>query len=321
MRIAVIGVGAMGSVYAGLLAAAGFEVWAADTWEAHVTAIRDHGLRVEGASGDRTVRLRATTQPEDAGEVDLVVVSTKAADVASAALAARSLLGSDTVVLAIQNGLGSADVVAEIVGDDRVMLGVAGGFGASVVAPGHVHHEGMELVGLGERGAPKSERLERVAAIWRAAGFTVQTYDDVDALVWEKLICNVCFSATCGLLDMTIGDVMADPEAWGVASACAVEAYHVARALGINLSFGDPVEHVRSFGRAIPAARPSLLLDLKAGRRCEIDVINGAIPRVARTVGASAPVNEAVTVLVKALEARILASADPLDAGGTARHG
>lgn len=320
MRIAVVGAGAMGSVYAGLLASAGNEVWAVDTWEAHVAAIRDHGLRIEGASGDRTVRLRATTRPEDVGEVDLVVVATKATDVASAALAARPLLGSQTVVLPIQNGLGSADVVAGIVGDERIVLGVAGGFGASVVAPGHVRHEGMELVRLGERGRPMSERLERVAAIWRAAGFTVRTYDNVDALVWEKLICNVCFSATCGLLDMTIGEVMADSAAWTVASTCAVEAYDVARALGIDLSFDDPIEHVRSFGCGIPAARPSLLLDLKAGRGCEIDVINGAIPRVARTVGLPAPVNEAVTALVKALEARNLASTEPPDSGGAARQ-
>lgn len=314
MRIAVVGAGAMGSVYAALLGDAGNDVWAVDTWEAHVAAIREHGLRVEGASGDRTVRINATTRVEDVGEVDLIVVSTKAMDVGQATLAARSLAGPDTLVLPIQNGLGSGDVVAEIFGDDRVAIGVAGGFGASVVAPGHVHHEGMELLRLGERRGPTTERLERVAAVWRAAGFTVRTYDDVDQLVWEKLICNVCFSATCALLDLTIGEVMDDPNAWTVASRCAVEAYDVASAARVDLPFDDPVEHVLAFGRKIPAARPSLLLDLKAARRCEIDVINGAIPRVARSVGVAAPVNETVTALVKALEARILAQAQ---AGGT----
>ncbi len=295
----------MGSVYAGLLGAAGNDVWAVDTWDAHIEAIHGHGLRVEGASGDRTVRIAATTRASDVGEVDLIVVSTKAMDVRAASEAAFSLAGSETVVLPIQNGLGSADTVAAIFGPERTVIGVAGGFGASVVAPGHVRHEGMELLRLGEFEGATSERLERIASVWRAAGFTVKTYDDVGPLVWEKLICNVCFSGTCAILDRTIGEVLADPSAWVVASRCASEAHEVAQALRIDLSFDDPVEYARAFGLRIPAARPSVLLDLKAGRRCEIDVINGAIPRVGRSVNVAAPVNETVTALVKALESKI----------------
>ena len=298
----------MGSVYAGLLGAAGNDVWAVDTWELHVEAIRAHGLRVEGASGDHTVRIGATTRAADLGEVDLIVVSTKAMDVRDASAAAYALAGPETVVLPIQNGIGSAEEVAAIFGPERTVIGVAGGFGASVVAPGHVRHEGMELVRLGEFQGPASERLERIAAVWRAAGFTVKTYDDVGPLVWEKLICNVCFSGTCAILDRTVGEVLADASAWAVASRCAAEAYDVARALRIDLSFDDPVEYARAFGLRIPAARPSLLLDLKAGRRCEIDVINGAVPRVGRSVNVAAPVNETVTALVKSLESQGLSS-------------
>ena len=314
MKIGVVGAGAMGCVYAGLLADAGNEVWVVDTWEAHIAAIRENGLRLAGASGERNVQVGATTSPVEVGEVDLIVIATKAMDVREAALAARPLIGSTTVVLPIQNGLGSVEVAAGVfgrdaVGNDRVLVGVAGGFGASVSAPGAVHHEGMELIRLGERRGPVTARLERLADVWRAAGFRVETYDDADALVWEKLVCNACFSATCALLDLTIGEAMNDPHAWSVASRCAVEAYDVARSLGISLSFDDPVEYVRAFGSSIPAAQPSLLLDLKAGRRTEIDAINGAIPRAARTVGAEAPVNEAVTGLVKAAEARVRGTA------------
>jgi 2-dehydropantoate 2-reductase len=125
-------------------------------------------------------------------------------------------------------------------------------------------------------------------------------YDDVDQLVWEKLICNVCFSATCAILERTIGDVLRDPSAWRVAAGCAREAYDVARARGIALGFDDVDAYVRAFGEKIPAARPSMLLDLLAGRPCEIDVINGAIPPAAREAGLTAPVNETVTALVKA---------------------
>jgi 2-dehydropantoate 2-reductase len=308
VKIAVVGAGAMGSVYAGLLASAGHEVWAIDRREDHVEAIRDRGLRVEGASGDRTIHIAATTEPARAGEAELVVLATKAMDVTAAAEAARPLVGPDTVVLSIQNGLGGPDAAAAVLGDDPVVVGVAGGFGASLVAPGHVHHNGFELVRLGERAGPVTPRIEALAALWREAGFAVRTYDDVDRLVWEKLVCNVAFSGTCSVLGRTIGEVLADEHAWEVASRCAAEATEVARALGIELGFDDPAAHVRAFGEAIPGAKPSMLLDLEAGRPTEVDFINGAIPREGARVDVAAPYNEMVSALVRALERSTISS-------------
>ena len=297
----------MGSVYAGLLAAAGNEVWAIDRWQEHVSAINANGLRVEGASGDRVVRIRATSDPAEVGPVDLVVIATKAADVEVAAAAAQALLGPDTVVLPIQNGLGSADRIAAVLGEERVAIGIAGGFGASIRAPGHVHHHGLELIRLGERDRPVTPRIEAIADVWRAAGFNVKTYDDVGRLVWEKLICNVTFSGTCALTGFTIGEVMADPDAWAVAEACGLEAYAVARALGIAVVIDDPIEYIRDFGSKLQGARPSMLLDMQAGRRCEVDVINGAIPPLAERLGLSAPVNTTVTRLIRARESALFA--------------
>jgi 2-dehydropantoate 2-reductase len=302
MRIAILGAGAMGSVYAGLLADAGNDVWAIDPWAEHVAAIREHGLRVEGASGNRVVRIGATSEPADVGTVDLVVIATKAMQVRAAAERARVLLGPETMVLTIQNGLGSPEVVAEVLGDERIVVGIAGGFGASVVEPGHVHHHGMELVRLGEFHGPVSPRVEQIAETWRAAGFAVQAEDDVEQFVWEKLICNVCYSGTCTVLERTIGDVLDDPHAWSIASACAREAYEVAVASGVALGFDDPVAYAAAFGERIRDARPSMLLDRLAGRPTEIDAINGAIPPRADALGLVAPVNATVTALVKAGE-------------------
>jgi 2-dehydropantoate 2-reductase len=300
VKVAIVGAGAMGSVYAGILGSAGNEVWAVDVWTEHVETIRARGLTVEGASGTRTVRINATSAPGDVGVCDLVVIATKALDVEAAARAARPLVGAETVVVPIQNGLGSADRIATVLGEEQVAIGVAGGFGASIVGPGHVHHNGWELVRLGERHGPATTRIERVAEVWRDAGFRVQVYDDVERLVWEKLVCNVCFSGTCAILERTIGEVLDDPSAWQVASTCATEAYDVARARRIGLDFDDPVAYTRAFGETIRDARPSMLLDVMAGRPCEIDVINGAIPPAAREVGLTAPVNEVVTALVRA---------------------
>ena len=302
MKICIVGTGAMGSVYAGLLGHAGNEVWAFDMWAEHIEAIRKNGLRVEGISGDHTVSINSTSNITDVGTCDLVVIATKAMDVASAAESAGELLGRNTVVLTIQNGLGSSDIVADIVGREKVIAGIAGGFGASISSPGHVHHNGMEFIHLGELNEPSTPRLEKIAEIWRAAGFHVKTFDNFQQLTWEKLVCNVCYSGTCTLTEMTIGEVMDDEDAWQIASGCALEAYDVARAKGIQIDFDDPVDYVRKFGSRIPHARPSMLLDYLAGRPCEIDVINGAIPVEGKKVGVATPFNTVVSALVRARE-------------------
>ena len=305
MKIAIVGTGAMGSVYAGLFAAAGHEVWAIDTWREHVEAMRAKGLRLEGASGDRTVRVNATSDARDAGVCDLVILATKAMHVAAAAASAKPLLGKDTPVLSVQNGLGGPDTAAGVLGRERVMVGVVGGFGASIKGPGHAHHNGMELVRLGEFGGPITPRLQKVEQLWAGAGFRVKVFDDIDQLVWEKLICNCAYSGPCALGECTTGEVMADADLSRVSAACATEAFEVALKKKIKLAFDDPVAYVRDFGSKIPKARPSVLLDLLAGRKSEISVINGSIPRVARQLGLAAPVNDAVTALVQAKERRL----------------
>ena len=304
MKIAIIGCGAMGSVYAALLAAAGHEVWAIDAWREHVDAMRSKGLRLEGASGDRNVRINATTDAAEAGQCDLVIIATKAMHVEAAARAAQQLLGASTVVLSIQNGLGGPDTAARVLGRERVMVGVVGGFGASIKGPGHAHHNGWELVRLGEFDGPVTPRLERVAEVWRSGGFRVKCFDDIDQLVWEKLICNVGFSGICTVTERTIAEVMGDPDTWQVSSGCAREAFEVARARGVHLEFEDPAAYVRAFGEKIPNARPSMLLDRLAGRLSEIDAINGAIPPAAISAGLRAPYNEAISALVRAHERR-----------------
>ncbi|HMB09681.1 2-dehydropantoate 2-reductase [Saliniramus sp.] len=302
MRIVIIGTGAMGSVYAGLLGDAGLDIVAVDTWAAHIEAIRRDGLRVSGASGERVARISATTDAREAGPADLVIIATKANGVEAAARAARAILTEDGVVLTIQNGLGSAEKVAAIIGEDKTLIGVVGGFGASIPQPGHVHHNGWEFVRLGEYRGGTSARLEHIADIWRKGGFKVLLFADIHQLVWEKFICNVAFSGTCTLTGLTIGEVLADPDAFSVAAACATEAHAVARAKGIAVDIDDPVAYVRAFGEKIPGARPSMLLDHMAGKRCEIDVINGAVPRVGAEVGVPAPVNTTLVALIRARE-------------------
>ncbi|OBK93399.1 2-dehydropantoate 2-reductase [Mycobacterium asiaticum] len=301
MKIAIIGCGAMGSIYAARLAMAGDEVLVVDRSEASVAHITRNGLRVSGPGYDDTVPLRAATAAP-AETMDLIVLAVKAADVTTAAQQALPMLGPDTPVLTIQNGLGSADTVAGIVGEQRVAVGIASGFGAARLGPGHVHHNAMRAMRFGAYSSLPQNTVHSIATIWTQAGFEAAAVTDIAAMQWEKLICNVAYSGPCALTHLTVGELMDDPEMGPVSRAAATEAWNVARALGIGIAVTDPVAHVRDFGAAMPNAKPSALLDHEARRVSEIDVINGAIPRQGARVGVEAPVNATVTALVKTIE-------------------
>ena len=304
MKIAVFGTGAMGSIYAALLADAGHEVWAVDVWQAHLDAIASRGLRVEGASGDRIVTtIHATADPAAARHCDLYIIATKASGVGAAARAITPLLAPDSLVLTIQNGLGAGERIARHMPVENVLLGVAEGFGASMKGPGHAHHNAMNLIRIGEMQGGLTERLTAVEAVWQGAGFNVKAFADIHQLIWEKFVCNVAFSAPCTVFDRTIGEIMADPALWQIAQGAAREAYALGRAKAIAFSFEDPVAYVTAFGARMPKARPSMLLDHLARRPSEIDAINGMVPVLGRELGLPTPVNDVLSAVVKDREA------------------
>lgn len=303
MKIAVIGCGAMGSIYAARLATAGNDVLAIDRHGPSIDRIRRDGLRVTGPGYDRVVPLRASTTAPDE-PMDLIVLAVKAADVTVGARQALPMLGPATPVLTIQNGLGSAETVAGIVGAERVAVGIASGFGASRVSPGHVHHNAMRAMRFGAYSSLPHATVETIARAWADAGFDAAAVTDIAAMQWEKLICNAAYSAPCALTGLTVGQAMDDPEMGAVSQAAATEAWTVARASGIAVAVTDPVAHVRAFGAQMPDAKPSALLDHEARRVSEIDVINGAVPRQGARVGVAAPVNATLTALIKAIERR-----------------
>ncbi|WP_423454741.1 ketopantoate reductase family protein [Ottowia sp. VDI28] len=301
MKIAVVGGGAMGSIYAALLALSSNDVVLVDRGEERVQMINTRGLRLEGPLGDRRASVRAFLSAP-CETMDLVVLAVKANDVETAAHAALPMLSAQTIVLAIQNGLGSADAVASAVGANHLAVGIASGFGASVLAPGHVHHNAMQAVRMGAYGSLAPQAIEKVARVWREAGFDAEAVSDIQTMQWEKLICNVAYSAPCALTGMTVGQIMKDPDMARISRAAATEAWRVARALGVGISVQDPVAHAWAFGDRMPTAKPSALQDMEAGRRSEIDVINGAVPRYGALAGIDAPVNETLARLVKARE-------------------
>lgn len=304
MKIAIIGVGAMGSIYAGMLSEAGHEVWAIDSWTAHVAAINAKGLRLSGASGDRVINtLRASVDISQVGRCDICVIATKASGVAAAAKAIAPVIGPDCLVLTIQNGLGADRRLAQHMPMHNVLLGVADGFGASMKGPGHAHHNAMKLIRIGEITGGITTRLSEMEALFQNAGFNAKAFENINTLIWEKFLCNVTFSAPCTVYEQTVGALMADPDHWMVALAAMQEAYRLGQAKNIAFSFEDPVAYVTAFGAQMPDARPSMLLDFIAQKPSELDAINGMVPVLSKELGLPTPVNDDLVAKVRLKEA------------------
>jgi 2-dehydropantoate 2-reductase len=192
--------------------------------------------------------------------------------------------------------------VADIVGADRLVVGVASAFGASLQGPGHARHNAMQVLRFGAYATLARDNVAQIADLWTAAGFDARAVGDIAVIQWEKLICNVAYSAPCALTGMTVGEVMEDTHMGPVSRAAATEAWTVAKALGVAIAVEDPVAHVRAFGSQVFKAKPSALQDHEARRASEIDIINGAVPRFGAKVGVPSPVNDTLVALVKAKE-------------------
>lgn len=325
MKIAVVGAGAMGSIYAALLSEAGHSVWAVDPNAAHVDAINRHGLRLTGPQGSRVYRrLRAVRQVEEiitgsearsgaATPMDWIILATKAAHVPAAVQGLRPILGPRTLLLAMQNGLGAAERVFDNLqmaeGDQprpHVALGVAQGFGAAMLEPGSVRFAAMKLMRFGEVVDGASPAMEAVASVWRDAGFDAQAFANLGQLIWEKFICNVALSGPCTVFEKSVGEMKASPEQWQIALNCGLEAFRVGQALGVPFSFDDAGDYISAFADSVADAKPSMLQDFEAGRRSEIDAINGRVPIEGDRVGVLTPWNTVVSEIVRAKEAEFL---------------
>ncbi len=302
LRIAIIGAGAMGSLFGARLSRSA-EVVLIDPWTAHIEAVAENGLTLEGVDGKtKTVKLAAVSDPGQVdGLVDLAVIFTKSHATARAAETARALLKPDGLALTLQNGLGNLPVIAEIVGSDRAVAGVTA-HGATVIGPGHIRHAGSGKTAVG-RPSTRAELVDRMVESFRAAGIETEVADDVEGLIWGKLIVNVGINALAAIIRVENGVLGETPECEALMIQAVDEAAAVARAIGVRLPDGDPRERVRAVCRSTAANRASMLQDILRGRPTEVAAINGAIVEEAKAVGIRVPVNLMLTRIIQALEA------------------
>jgi len=302
MKIAVVGAGAMGCLFGGKLSALA-EVWLIDPWAEHVTALQTKGLLLHELDGsEHTLRVHAVGDPSQVpGTVDLALIFVKSHQTEWAARQAASILSRDGLAFTLQNGVGNLEVIAGVVGASRALLGSTTQ-GATLLGPGQVRHAGAGATYLAAPPNLKS-RVEEIAKLFQAAGFEAHLADNVDNLVWGKLIVNVGINALTAILRVPNGALADLPAARALLERAVIEAVAVVQAKMITLPYENPVERVVGVARATAANRSSMLQDVLRGAPTEIGVINGAIVREGERVGVPTPVNQMLTDVVRAIEA------------------
>ena len=304
MELLIIGAGAMGGLFASLLAPHS-AVTLLTTNQEHAAVMGGHGLTLVDLDGaTRRVPVRVLTDPQDYGRrADLVLVCTKTRATAQAAATARDLLAADGLALTLQNGLGNLEQLVAAVGAQRAAAGVTSQ-AATLLGPGRVRHAGRGPTVLGIPPG-RGEAIAAVAGLFNRAGLQTSISDDVDSLLWSKLIVNVGINALTALLRVPNGVLAQTPECDLLMARAVAEAVAVARALSIGLDYERQLERVREVCLRTADNRASMLQDILRGRPTEIDAINGAVVARGRQAGVDTPVNLLLTQLVQALEATV----------------
>jgi 2-dehydropantoate 2-reductase len=303
VRFAVVGAGALGSAIGGVLTEAGHDVLLITRNQAHVDAIGQRGLTLRTQGVDRTIAAQAATSAAGQPPVDCAIVLVKSAQTRDAVSAAMSLIGPNTCVLSLQNGLGHEDILSELVGAHRVLAGKTY-CGGQMIAPGHVicGHVGKDTH-IGEPDGAITPRIQAIAAALNAAGLHTTVSDNIMGTIWDKLFINVATGALAGITRLAYGDLYQMPELQSVAVAAVTEAMAVARAKGIRTSITDPVQAWRKAGAGLPAEfKPSILQTLERGVRTEVDYINGAVVALGAVHGVPTPVNSTLLACIKGIE-------------------
>lgn len=306
-RVAVLGAGAIGGLFGGILREGGLKVTLVDRWTEHVDAINERGLRMTGHGGDRDIPIAATTDAATVGPVDVVIVQTKAMHTIDAVKAARSLFRPDSVAISFQNGLGNEENIGSVIGLDRVLGGLTAQ-GAMVTGPGVVHNYSDLASYIGELGGGLSDRAERIAEAFTAAGLETQASAELRKVMWKKYLANIALSAASGSTNLNSQQMMAIPELKAVCIGAMDEAALVAAAEGIALSDAEKQEILGPLVSpdGTGASKSSLCVDLLNERPTEIDTIAGAIVRLGRTHGIATPINQTLVAVIKGKESHYL---------------
>ncbi len=304
--ILIVGSGGLACLFAARLSASGRTVQMLATWPEGLAALQTRGVTLVMPDGSRhSYAVQASSQPRDFAGAQEAIVLVKAWQTERAAAQLLNCLTVDGIALTLQNGLGNREKLVAKLGSARVAVGVIT-TGATLLGPGEVRWAGEGLISLqaNPKIAPLAEQL-------KVSGFKVATVDDVDSLIWSKLVINAAINPLTAILNVPNGELLTRPTARELSAALASEVATVADAMGIDLTFADPVAAAEDVAKRTAPNFSSMLQDVRRGAATEIDAICGAVVQAGAEVGVPALVNATMWKLVSALNQQTVGARSP----------
>jgi len=292
MRIAIFGAGGVGAYFGARLAQGGAEL-AVIARGGHLDAIRSNGLRVDSVHGDMHVCPSIVSDdPADVGRVDVVLLGVKTWQVPGVAPSLAPLLGPETIVVPLQNGVETVEQLSRVIGAEHVVGGLCSGF-CFIVGPGHVRHiGGVTFIKFGELDGRRSARVEALRTAFAAVRVDAEVPDDIRVALWEKFLLVVPFGGVGAVTRAPIGVLVTEPATRDLLTRGMREIEAVARGLGVVLPSGVVERTLAVLDAVTPSGTSSLQRDIAAGKRSELDEWTGAVVRLGRRAGVPTPLHD-----------------------------
>jgi len=302
MKIVIIGPGAMGCLFAGyFLKKKQGEIWILDKDPKRAKRLRASGIKIEEKNSTFSVTANITSQKQDIKNCDLAVVCVKSFDTEAAVKNIEPILTKDSQVLTLQNGLGNVEIISEIVGRERVLAGVTSQ-AATLLSEGYIRHAGQGETVIGRLDGKLAVNMRPIRELFNRSGFTARLSRDVNGVIWSKLIINAGINAVSALTGLRNGELIELAGTREVVSLVVREAVRLAKRKRIKLLYDDPIQKVESVCRATAENVSSMLQDVLKKKKTEVDFINGAIVRQAKSLNIPTPANTLLADLVKSIQ-------------------
>ena len=300
MKIAVLGAGAMGSIYGGHLSLNN-DVYMVDKKQELVDKINNDGLKLFENDTDVIYNPTAVTDSKNIGEVDLVILFVKSLYSRTALMENSHIIGGNTYVMTLQNGAGHEDIISEFIPMERIIIGTTEDNGA-ILDTGYVRRGGKGKTNIGMLVPDTNNMLEKVKKVFDSCGFDTHIYSNIQQLIWDKLFTNVSLSALTGILQVPMGFIAQDEYAWNMAVTLIKEAMAVAKAMGLDFDETEMIERVKNTSLGSPEGRTSIYTDLSKGSPTEVNTISGAVVKAGDKVGVPVPSHKMIVNIVHAME-------------------
>ncbi|MCX5686751.1 MAG: 2-dehydropantoate 2-reductase [Candidatus Omnitrophica bacterium] len=302
MKIAVVGPGAMGCLISAYLKnKTKEEVWLYDKFPERAGHIRENSVKVETQNFAFQAKLNVTCDAKEIGICDLVMICVKSYSTEDACKDIKEMVGENTRVMTIQNGIGNVQVLNDYFGADKVIAGITN-HGATLLGIGHVRHAGRGDTIIGKADGRLSGALKEISGIFNRCGFETKISKDIDSVIWSKLIINVGINALTAITRLNNGRLIEYEESRSLLRNAVQEAARIVKRKRIKLAYDYPIQKVESVCKGTAQNISSMLQDVLNKKRTEIDFINGAIVRQGKSLGIPTPVNEVLTNIVKTIE-------------------